>query len=549
MDDLSCDVLIIGSGIAGLTVAWKLAKENLDIVLVTKKERTESNTNYAQGGIASVVSPTDSFDSHVKDTLIAGDGLCDKETVEFVIRNGPERIKELMEIGVKFSYNENGKLDLGKEGGHSARRVLHASDLTGREVERALLNYCEQFSNLKILENQIGIDLIKNANGEIIGCFVLDRNTNEIYSIASEKTVLATGGAGKTYQITSNPNIATGDGMAMAARAGASIGNIEFTQFHPTCVYNPKARPSTFLISEALRGEGAKLIDKTGKRFMDKYDSRAELAPRDIVARAIDSELKSTGAECVYLDITHHKADFLIERFPGIHSRLLEMGIDFTKEPIPVVPAAHYFCGGVIIDLHGRTDLENVYAVGEVSCSGLHGANRLASNSLLEALVIGDSLSRDIIQNINPNKQLEKIHKWEDFTQSATFITPQSDLRILISQNWDELRLTMWNYVGIVRSNKRLERALKRIMLIKQEIAEVFYTHKLNSDLIEVRNLCDVAELIVRSAKERKESRGIHFNIDYPDKEKTLYPSVLKLNLGSKTYEYRKEHPFLELHN
>ena len=547
MDNKICDVLIIGSGIAGLTVAWKLAKENLNIILVTKKERTESNTNYAQGGIASVVSPDDSFESHVNDTLIAGDGLCDRKTVNFVIRNGPERIKELMEIGVKFSHNENGSLDLGKEGGHSKRRVIHASDLTGREIERAVLGYCEQFTNLQIIENQIGIDLIKNTNGEVIGCFVLDRTSNEIYSIASKKTVLATGGAGKVYQITSNPNIATGDGMAMAARAGASIGNIEFTQFHPTCVYNPKARPSTFLISEALRGEGAKLIDKAGNRFMDKYDSRAELAPRDIVARAIDSELKSTGAECVYLDITHQKSAFLIERFPGIHSRLLEMGIDFTKEPIPVVPAAHYFCGGVIIDLHGRTDLENVYAVGEISCSGLHGANRLASNSLLEALVFADSLSKDIIQTINMGEKIEKIHKWEDFTQSATFITPESDEKVLISQNWDELRLTMNNYVGIVRSNKRLERALKRIMLIKNEISEVFYTHKLNSDLIELRNLCDVAELIVRSAKERKESRGIHFNIDYPEKEKEIYPSVLKLNLGSKTYEYHKSHPFMTL--
>ena len=547
MDDLTCDVLIIGSGIAGLTAAWKLAKENLYIILVTKKERTESNTNYAQGGIASVVSPTDSFESHVADTLIAGDGLCDKKTVDFVIRNGPERIKELMDIGVHFSYNDQGELDLGKEGGHSRRRVIHASDLTGREIERALLNYCEQFSNLRIYENQIAVDLIKNSNEEIIGTYILDRTTNEIYSVSSKKTVIATGGAGKVYQITSNPNIATGDGIAIAARAGASIGNIEFTQFHPTCVYIPKARPSTFLISEALRGEGAKLVDKHGIRFMDKYDSRAELAPRDIVARAIDSELKSTGAECVYLDITHHKPEFLIERFPGIHTRLLEMGINFTKEAIPVVPAAHYFCGGIIIDYNGRTDLKNVYAVGEVSCSGLHGANRLASNSLLEALVFANSLSKDIIQHINKAAQTERIHKWEDFTRSATFIKPQSDEKVLISQNWDELRLTMWNYVGIVRSNKRLERALKRIMLIKEEIAAVFYTHKLNSDLIELRNLEDVAELIIRSARERKESRGIHYNIDYPEKELNIYSSVLRLNLGSKNYEYYREHPFLDL--
>lgn len=549
MDDLVCDVLIIGSGIAGLTAAWKLAKEGLKVILITKKERTESNTNYAQGGIASVVSPTDSFDSHVNDTLIAGDGLCDRNTVEFVITHGPDRIKELMDIGVEFSYNENGTLDLGKEGGHSERRVIHAKDLTGREIERALLTYCEKFTNLQIFENQIAVDLYKKTNGEVLGAYTLDRSTNEIYSISSRKTVIATGGAGKVYQITSNPNIATGDGMAIAARAGASIGNIEFTQFHPTCVYNPKARPSTFLISEALRGEGAKLVDKNGKRFMDKYDERAELAPRDIVARAIDTELKSTGAECVYLDITHHPAKFLIERFPGIYHRLIEMGVDMTKELIPVVPAAHYFCGGIIIDNHGRTDLKNVYAVGEVSCSGLHGANRLASNSLLEAVVFSDSLSKDILENIKSSSQpeIQRIPKWEDFTKSATFINPKSDERVLISQNWDELRLTMWNYVGIVRSNKRLERALHRILLIKEEMAEVFYTHKLNSDLIELRNLCAVAELIIRSAQNRHESRGIHYNIDYPNHAAEVYPSVLRFNFMLKEYEYFKKHVFINL--
>ena len=549
MDDLACDVLIIGSGIAGLTVAWKLAKEHLNIILITKKERTESNTNYAQGGIATVISPTDSFEAHVNDTLIAGDGLCDISTVNFVVRNGPARVQELMDIGVKFSYTDKGILDLGKEGGHSKRRVIHAKDLTGHEIETALLTYSENFSNLQILENKIAVDLCKNSQGLVIGAYVLDRATNEIFSISSKKTVIATGGAGKVYQITSNPNIATGDGMAIAARAGASIGNIEFTQFHPTCVYNPKARPSTFLISEALRGEGAKLLDKNGKRFMDKYDSRAELAPRDIVARAIDSELKSTGAECVYLDITHQTPEFIIERFPGIYHKLLEMGIDMTKELIPVVPAAHYFCGGIIVDNHGRTDLENVYAVGEVSCTGLHGANRLASNSLLEAVVYADALATDILENFRQNTSYtnESIPIWEEFTKSATFINPQSEEKVLISQNWDELRLTMWNYVGIVRSNKRLDRALKRITIIKDEIADVFYTHRLNSDLTELRNLCDVAELIIRSAKERKESRGIHYNIDYPQHSNQLYPSVLRRNLNTKEYEYFNQHPFIHL--
>ena len=487
----------------------------------------------------------------MNDTLIAGDGLCDISTVNFVVRNGPARVQELMDIGVKFSYSDNGILDLGKEGGHSKRRVVHAKDLTGHEIETALLTYSENFSNLQILENKIAVDLCKNAQGLVIGAYVLDRATNEIFSISSKKTVIATGGAGKVYQITSNPNIATGDGMAIAARAGASIGNIEFTQFHPTCVYNPKARPSTFLISEALRGEGAKLLDKNGKRFMDKYDSRAELAPRDIVARAIDSELKSTGAECVYLDITHQTPEFIIERFPGIYHKLLEMGIDMTKEPVPVVPAAHYFCGGIIVDNHGRTDLENVYAVGEVSCTGLHGANRLASNSLLEAVVYADALAKDILENFKQNKSSinEVIPIWEEFTKSATFINPQSEEKVLISQNWDELRLTMWNYVGIVRSNKRLDRALKRITLIKDEIAEVFYTHRLNSDLTELRNLCDVAELIIRSAKERKESRGIHYNIDYPQHSNKVYPSVLRLNSNTKEYEYFNHHPFIHLEN
>jgi L-aspartate oxidase len=546
MDNIVCDILIIGSGIAGLTVAWKLAKENFDVVLITKKERTESNTNYAQGGIASVVSPTDTFDSHVKDTLIAGDGLCDKNVVEFVIKNGPERIKELMDIGVEFSTNENGSLDLGKEGGHSERRVIHAKDLTGREIERALLNYCEKFTNLLLLENKIAIDLIKNSNNKITGAYVLDRSSSQIFSISSKKTVIATGGAGKVYQITSNPNIATGDGMAIAARAGASIGNIEFTQFHPTCVYNPKARPTTFLISEALRGEGAKLVDRFGNRFMGKYDERVELAPRDIVARAIDSELKSTGAECVYLDITHHSKEFILDRFPGIYHKLKnELNIDMSIEPIPVVPAAHYFCGGIIIDLEGKTDLENVYAVGEVSCSGLHGANRLASNSLLEALVFANSLTIDIIKTIDRNTPVDTTVNFDNFSKSTNQITPKSDEKVLINQNWDELRLTMWNYVGIVRSNQRLQRALKRIMLIKEEIAEVFYSHKLNSDLIELRNLCDVAELIVRSAKERKESRGIHYNIDYPSHSDKVYPSVLRLNLGTKNYEYFTEHPYI----
>lgn len=540
-----CDVVIVGSGIAGLTVAWKLASSdlNVNIILITKKEKAESNTNYAQGGIAAVVSPLDSFQEHINDTLRAGDGLCNLEAVNQVINHGPERIQELIEIGIKFSRTEQGELDLGREGGHSKRRVIHASDLTGREIEKGLLTYCDQFENLKIYENVIAFELFKNSKNQVKGIYVYDIENDKSVSISAKKVVLATGGAGKVYMVTSNPNIATGDGIAIAARAGVSIGNLEFTQFHPTCVYLKSSRPTRFLISEALRGEGAILVDSNGTRFMPKYDDRAELASRDIVARAIDAELKITGAECVYLDISHKDSKFLKKRFPGIDERLLEMGIDFTKDKIPVIPAAHYFCGGVVVDLNGQSDIENLFAVGEVSCSGLHGANRLASNSLLEAVVYGHNTANRIIEQLKDNikNKTEQIPNWNRIQQENL---PKEDDRILISQNWDELRLTMTNYVGIVRSNKRLERAKKRLKIIEDEVSLYFNNYKINSDIIELRNLVEVAKLIIISALARKETRGTHTSIDFPEKLSEGKPSVIQKNsLG--IYEHRSTHEFM----
>ena len=548
MEDPSfCDVLIIGSGIAGLTAAWKLVKSGKDVLVVTKKLRAESNTNYAQGGIAAVMSPTDSIDEHIHDTLIAGDGLCIPEVVKFVVSKGPERIRELINIGVHFTIRSEGELDLAREGGHSKRRVLHAGDLTGREIERALLQYCESFKSLRISENTIAIDLYRTIDGSIEGAYVLDCTANQVIRINAKYVILATGGAGKAYLVTTNPDVATGDGIAMASRAGATIANMEFTQFHPTCLYLPKARSTNFLISEALRGEGAILVDSNGKRFMDKYDSRAELAPRDIVARAIDNELKHTGAECVYLDISHKPADFIKERFPGIYERLLEFGFDLTKQSIPVVPAAHYQCGGVVTDLHARTDLPNLYCIGESSCTGLHGANRLASNSLLEGAVFAHEAYEDILsreQSAENSSDKNNLPGLPPYPPHLKNLQPDDDDRILISNNWDELRLTMWNYVGIVRSNKRLRRAMRRIQILKKEVSDYYDNYTANLDLIELRNLIEVAELIVHCAIARKESRGIHYNLDYPEKLSKPIASIIK-RTGDKI-EYFKNHPYFE---
>ncbi|MHA1650703.1 MAG: L-aspartate oxidase [Candidatus Helarchaeota archaeon] len=505
---MKTDILVIGSGIAGLFFSLK-ASNFAKIIIITKKEQAESNTNYAQGGIAAVLAPTDSFESHIEDTLRAGNGLCDREVVEAVVRNGPARVKELVELyNVEFTRKQNGSFDLGMEGGHSHRRILHAKDLTGREVESSLLSAIAN-AKVPIYENHIAVNLV-TSNGKVIGAYVLDVNSNRVIQVFAKIIVLATGGAGKIYLYTSNPDIATGDGIAMAYRAGATIMNMEFFQFHPTCLYHPYAK--SFLISEALRGEGAILVDKNGTRFMEKYHEDMELAPRDIIARAIDNELKRSGDECVYLDITHRGADFIKKRFPGIYKKCLEFNIDITRSKIPVVPAAHYCCGGVKAKIDGTTDVEHLIAIGETSCTGLHGANRLASNSLLEALVCAHEAAKKC------RKLLQEGIKLQDFKPWETGDAVDSDEAVVITQNWDEIRRFMWNYVGIVRTNKRLKRAKKRIINLKEEINEYYWNFIITADLIELRNIATVAELTIDSALQRKESRGIHYNLDYPNK-------------------------------
>jgi len=523
------DFLIIGSGIAGLTLALKVANFG-NVAIVTKKEIMDSNTARAQGGIASVFDESDSFDLHIQDTFASGDDLCNKAVVEMVVKNGPARIRELIDLGVHFNSKKNSKdqtirLDLGREGGHSKNRIVHAQDMTGVEIEKVLVNQIQNHKNIKIFEHHIGIDLITFSTrmkrgltttthkDYCCGAYVLDKTTNTVKTFCAKTTCLATGGAGKIYLYTSNPDIATGDGIAMGYRAGATVANLEFVQFHPTCLYHPDAK--NFLISEAVRGEGGILIDSAGRRFMEKYNPKKELAFRDVVARAIDNELKKSGEDSVFLDISHRKPEFIKKRFPNLYEKCLTFGIDMTKEPIPVVPAAHYMCGGVATDMSGRTDIERLYAIGETACTGLHGANRLASNSLLEALVYAHNAAQQAVKDVNAFN-FESIPESPLWDEAGT---TDSDEVIMVSHNWDEIRRFMWNYVGIVRSNKRLARAIRRIENIQKEIRKYYWDFKVTSDLIELRNIAMVAELIIKCAMHRKESRGLHYNIEYPDRD------------------------------
>jgi L-aspartate oxidase len=513
------DVLVIGSGIAGLSFALKVAAF-ARVTLVTKKARVDSATNLAQGGIAAVLSSEDSLDAHIDDTLRSGDGLCNEEIVRLVVREGPERVRELMDFGVRFQKGKGGVgLDLGMEGGHSHRRVAHSLDLTGREIERALLDQVEQHQAIEVLENHLAIDLLleskadgrqRSGHDRCLGAYVLNTNSGEVETRTARMTVLCTGGCGKVYLYTTNPDIATGDGVAMAYRAGAMVANLEFVQFHPTCFYNPQAK--NFLISEAVRGEGGVLVDGNGQPFMHMYDQRGDLATRDAVARGIDAQMKESGADCVYLDITHRPAEFIRQRFPTIYTTCKRYGVDITKEPIPVVPAAHYMCGGVQVDSWGRSSIASLLALGETACTGLHGANRLASNSLLEAVVFAHRAAHWCRENWLELQALpaRPVEDWR--VGKARSI----EENVLISHNWDQIRRLMWNYVGIVRRQKRLQLVQRRLGPILEEIREHFHDYLLTADLVELRNLAVVAELIIRCAASRKESRGLHYMVDYP---------------------------------
>jgi L-aspartate oxidase len=513
------DYLVVGSGISGLLFSLKAAKTG-SVCLVTKGALTDSATYWAQGGIAAVTSPNDSVELHVQDTISVGAGLCHPKVVEAIVRSGPERINELVELGVEFCKVEDcNDYDLGLEGGHSERRVLHVKDHTGRDIEKALAGAVRKESNIELFENHISINLVTKKN-RVIGAYVLNIDGGEVERFAAKTTILATGGAGRAFLYTTNPDVATGDGIAMAYRAGATIANMEFIQFHPTLLWHPKVR--SFLISEALRGEGAILLGPDGKRFMPAYHDDAELAPRDIVARAIDNELKRTGADYVYLDISFKDETFVRERFPDIYETCMTAGLDITKEPIPVVPAVHYTCGGVWVNINGRTDLPGLFAIGETACTGFHGANRLASNSLLEGAVLAHNASAAAYEEVTRVNLTREIHPWDP--GEAT----DPDELIVVSHMWDEVRRLMTNYVGIVRSNKRLIRARNRIEFINREIASFYWDFKITPDLVELRNIAQVAELIIRMARMRKESRGTHFNRDYPQQSEDTLDTVMK---------------------
>ncbi|CAM6235646.1 TPA: L-aspartate oxidase [Escherichia coli] len=524
----SCDVLIIGSGAAGLSLALRLADQH-QVIVLSKGPVTEGSTFYAQGGIAAVFDETDSIDSHVEDTLIAGAGICDRHAVEFVASNARSCVQWLIGQGVLFDTHvqPNGEesYHLTREGGHSHRRILHAADATGREVQSTLVSKAQNHPNIRVLERSNAVDLIVSdkiglpGTRRVVGAWVWNRNKETVETCHAKAVVLATGGASKVYQYTTNPDISSGDGIAMAWRAGCRVANLEFNQFHPTALYHPQAR--NFLLTEALRGEGAYLKRPDGTRFMPDFDERGELAPRDIVARAIDHEMKRLGADCMFLDISHKPADFIRQHFPMIYEKLLGLGIDLTQEPVPIVPAAHYTCGGVMVDDHGRTDVEGLYAIGEVSYTGLHGANRMASNSLLECLVYGWSAAEDITRRMPDAHGVSTLPPWDESR------VENPDERVVIQHNWHELRLFMWDYVGIVRTTKRLERALRRITMLQQEIDEYYAHFRVSNNLLELRNLVQVAELIVRCAMMRKESRGLHFTLDYPELLTHSGPSIL----------------------
>ena len=526
--DYRCDVLIVGSGAAGLSLALRLAA-SASVIVLSKGPVSEGATFYAQGGIAAVFDETDSIASHVEDTLIAGAGLCDRDAVEFVATNARHCVQWLIDQGVMFDteIQANGEAGyhLTREGGHSHRRILHSADATGKAVETTLVSQALSHPNIRILERFNAVDLILSDRIGVagprhaVGAWIWNRNQERVETCQAKAVVLATGGASKVYQYTTNPDVASGDGVAMAWRAGCRVANLEFNQFHPTALYHPQAR--NFLLTEALRGEGAYLTRPDGSRFMPEIDPRAELAPRDIVARAIDGEMKRLGADCMFLDISHKSPAFIRHHFPTIYEKLLTLGIDLTTDPVPVVPAAHYTCGGVMVDEHGRTDVNGLYAIGEVSCTGLHGANRMASNSLLECLVYGWSAAEDIRARLPVTRVHDALPAWDESR------VDDADERVVIQHNWHELRLFMWDYVGIVRTTRRLERALRRITMLQQEIDEYYAHFRVSNNLLELRNLVQVAELIVRCAMMRKESRGLHYTLDYPDVAEDAGPSVL----------------------
>ncbi|HWO26727.1 MAG TPA: L-aspartate oxidase [Kofleriaceae bacterium] len=522
---LETDYLVIGSGIAGLNFAL-LAAEHGRVVVITKKAPDDTNTNWAQGGVAAVLAKDDSFERHIEDTLAAGDGLCDRDVVEACVQEGPASVQRLLDLGVRLARDASGELDLGREGAHTRHRVVHWEDLTGKEIQRALLAAVAGHAGITVLDEHIAVDLLSMAkyggDPACFGAYVLDRRTGEVKTICARATVLASGGTGKVYVYTSNPDVATGDGIAMAYRIGAAVCDLEFVQFHPTVLYHPHAR--NFLLTEAMRGEGGVLRLHTGETFMEHYHPMKSLASRDIVARAIDNELKKSGADSVFLDMTHLDAAFVHGRFPNIHERCLSLGIDIAKQPIPVVPAAHYMCGGVKTDARGATTIAGLYAIGECAFTGLHGANRLASNSLLEGMVFSRRAAEAVREA--PRVRPAQVAAW------SYGVATDSNDAIVVTLNWDEIRRFMWSYVGIVRSDKRIERARRRIEILRDEIREYYLDFKVTSDLVELRNLALVAHLIIESARRRKESRGLHYTLDYPDKLPEARHSEIQLTNG-----------------